>query len=324
MDTNKAPENACVRCITTQKVRSIAILKPGDHISIVGKICRVNCFGFRHALYRHHTIVVDVVQPRTLKVIGFEDCAHQCSCNCRKGLNIRERRMYNVNPVKERMQVVSYRDDTQPPDKRIEFAREMLKQKIRYNMLINNCEHFCHTVCTGKRTSRQVERIVQWMCLLPRTCLTSLNIFLRLFIVFVLSSNGYVARTGLDSRVPWLIAVAIVLVYCVNAVCRYQGIRVAGTGYLIRRLKPVEICSRCRRLFDRDLAIYKLGVLILFQLIQIKMAERLKGNDDTLALAFPLLWSLFFLIICEFFLLMMHCVPWTFKKLRQRGIFCNV
>lgn len=140
---------ACPKCFVTNLVKEISDLKPGDHLTY---------YGMLGPLYRHHCIVVDVVEDNgqfgKIKVLGFEHC-DSIPLLFRKGLCLQEKEV-EINLKGNDHERIQYYHKSYSGAEIVDRARILINQQMPYNFLTCNCEHFCQEVCTGISKSLQV------------------------------------------------------------------------------------------------------------------------------------------------------------------------
>lgn len=314
---SEVPKLPCVKCIAERKVENISDLKPGDHIIMAGKNSRCNCFGRLFSTYQHHSIVAEIISESSdrksgeIRIIGFEDCDHQCACNCKSGVKLREKKK-KIHVNFDKVRKIIYNDKTQTATDRLNYARKLNKNKWknRYNMIFFNCEHFCHTVCAGRKRSRQVERLFRWTCILPRMVLTSFSIFIRIVEVLFLSTETLISSKTVDTL---SISLVVILAYILFYILRCSGIRIRPNFPYLHKLDAAEVCNKCRKL-DIIMSVYKTIVIISFQIFQKKINDNITTIDKTYELAVPIVVSAVCLTVCEL------SVPWISQKVVRRNI----
>lgn len=121
--------------IQYQSITSLSELKPGDHIRVPPS----SRDGKR--VYSHHQMVVRVADEKTLEVIHNTReqgvCQERTSC-----------RPENVTVLKYWSKYTGHQA--------VKRAKERIGEN-KYNLVIENCEHFIFEVRTGKKESKQVQ-----------------------------------------------------------------------------------------------------------------------------------------------------------------------
>lgn len=290
-------EIPCTRCIITTDVTNLSDLKAGDHISILGRSSR--CNALKWGVYRHHMIVTETIDrdctSGMIKVIAYENCGIR-HCNCRKGEHIQEKEV-TIDVEVDKCRLITYEDETWSSDERVSNARRIAAEEPKYNLIFNNCEHFCHEVCTGINESRQIERLKEISCL----CFMSLALWVLIF----LSLEASCVLVNNFSPYWYLCTLAIIFCYvCLK--CRERS-PFRRFSRCLNCPQSRHFCHRCRK-FKNIETVLGIIILIVFQVTHVELLNSYKsGFLDPVVIVFVLI-TIFLIQIA---------IPWL-----ERHVFC--
>lgn len=302
---------ACSRCYKFESVLTISDLQPGDHISRCGRKSHLNWRQFCFGLYRHHSIVSEIIEDNgtsgIVKVIGFDTCEHgclgaerqlgsnvkeECPFSCIKDLLLQEKEIeldLSDNVCKR----IIYEDVTALGKAKVEFARRLIRS-YPYNICLYNCEHFCHYVCTKAARSRHAERAQKILT----TCVLSVFYWIMLFLWPFLLTVYWEREGDFENRIYQLLfRYSPLVMFSTYKFAKYSERVRKWITCFIQYEKP---CMRCRRIAHMEIII---GCLLL-----------MLGNTihDRIATGEKHLGSL--VLAVTVVAIMTYMVPWIIRK----------
>lgn len=238
MEMCDAESIACTSCIIQTDVKQLSDLQCGDHISVRNKLTYNNFFSteLKKCFYRHHAIVKHVTEDidtqGEIEALGFASLPKDQRKGFAKGELKTDKLAINLE--KHSCKIIEYEYFSFPKKVRVEFAENLIANRNElpeYCVCINNCEHFCHKVCTGILFSKQVETFMSFG-----------KSFLAAFIAIVLTAIVWIVMfyEELDR------SKATKFVFSIIGMAYYEVYLAIYMGHsVIRRRQKKKLCPRC-------------------------------------------------------------------------------
>jgi hypothetical protein len=211
-------------------------LEPGDHISMKGDMfSKTKTRNVTKYLYTHHAIVNEVrettddgkgaiVQVYHVMPPAPEGDNNQCSKCVRKETKALD---ININNIKKISYNEPFYEKNEIKDRAEQFySNGLIENEFipdGYQVITNNCEHFCHFCSTRDWRSNQASRLSDGCRYVIESVFLSGPKFLRIFLkILILSTDDFMRNVYIAGGVlAFLLSVYLLLVLMLNNHCAF-------------------------------------------------------------------------------------------------------